>query len=70
MSVVPARFASVDALRGLTVAAMLLVAAFIEAYWSSRTATPPLTKYWVGASLWALVALYLIAAGRTRHAPE
>lgn len=48
----------------------LLIAAFIEAYWSSKTSVTPLTKYLVGAGLWVLVAVYLLFAGRTRHAPE
>ena len=48
----------------------LLIAAFIEAYWSSMTGPAPLTKYGVGAALWLLVAMYLLLAGRTRHAPE
>ncbi|WPN59289.1 MULTISPECIES: stage II sporulation protein M [unclassified Pseudomonas] len=48
----------------------LLIAAFIEAYWSSRTATAPLTKYLVGVALWVSMATYLLFAGRTRHAPE
>ncbi|CAI8967420.1 MULTISPECIES: stage II sporulation protein M [Pseudomonas] len=48
----------------------LLIAAFIEAYWSSRTAPAPLAKYLVGAALWVLVAVYLLFAGRSRHAPE
>ncbi|RON71318.1 stage II sporulation protein M [Pseudomonas fluorescens] len=48
----------------------LLIAAFIEAYWSSKTSVAPLTKYLVGATLWALVASYLLLAGRTPHAPE
>jgi uncharacterized membrane protein SpoIIM required for sporulation len=48
----------------------LLIAAFIEAYWSSMTAPAPMTKYLVGAALWLLVATYLLFAGRTRHAPE
>jgi uncharacterized membrane protein SpoIIM required for sporulation len=48
----------------------LLIAAFIEAYWSSKTSVAPLTKYLVGAGLWTLVACYLLFAGRTRHAPE
>ncbi len=48
----------------------LLIAAFIEAYWSSKTSVAPLTKYLVGAGLWILVASYLLFAGRTRHAPE
>jgi len=48
----------------------LLIAAFIEAYWSSRTGVSPQTKYLVGAGLWLCVALYLQFAGRSRHAPE
>lgn len=48
----------------------LLIAAFIEAYWSSMTSPQPLTKYLVGAALWLLVATYLLFAGRARHAPE
>jgi uncharacterized membrane protein SpoIIM required for sporulation len=47
----------------------LLIAAFIEAYWSSSTVTPG-TKYTVGALLWLLVISYLLFAGRARHAPE
>ncbi|MDB6145674.1 MAG: rane protein [Pseudomonas sp.] len=48
----------------------LLIAAFVEAYWSSLNSIQPLTKYVVGAALWALVVSYLIFAGRTRHAPD
>lgn len=48
----------------------LLIAAFIEAYWSSKTSVTPLTKYAVGTALWLAVAVYLLFAGRTRHAPE
>jgi len=48
----------------------LLIAAFIEAYWSSTIGVAPMTKYLVGAALWLLVATYLLFAGRTRHAPE
>ena len=48
----------------------LLIAAFIEAYWSSRTGVTPQTKYLVGAGLWLGVAIYLLFAGRSRHAPE
>lgn len=47
--------------------AMLFVAAFIEAYWSSTTWPPAVVKYLVGALLWALVIGYLTLAGR-RHA--
>jgi len=48
----------------------LLIAAFIEAYWSSMTWPQPTTKYLVGAALWALVAAYLLFAGRSSHAPD
>lgn len=48
----------------------LLIAAFIEAYWSSMTWPQTTTKYLVGASLWALVAAYLIFAGRNAHASD
>jgi hypothetical protein len=48
----------------------LLIAAFIEAYWSSTTAVAPWIKYLVGAALWLLMAAYLLFAGRNRHAPE
>jgi len=47
----------------------LLIAAFIEAYWSSSAVTPA-TKYTVGALLWLLVLGYLLFAGRGQHAPE
>lgn len=58
---------SVQIIVGVTI--FLLIAAFIEAYWSSSTATPA-TKYTVGALLWLLVLGYLLFAGRARHAPE
>ncbi|MGF6557712.1 putative membrane protein SpoIIM required for sporulation [Pseudomonas sp. S30_BP2TU TE3576] len=48
----------------------LLIAAFIEAYWSSMTHPSHQTKYLVGAALWLLVVVYLVFAGRHRHAPE
>ena len=48
----------------------LLIAAFIEAYWSSMTYTTPTVKYWVGAVLWLLVITYFVFAGRKRHAPD
>lgn len=48
----------------------LLIAAFIEAYWSSKTGVTPHTKYLVGTALWVMVASYLLFAGRSRHAPE
>ncbi|MBD8573452.1 stage II sporulation protein M [Pseudomonas syringae] len=52
------------------VIAMLLIAAFIEAYWSSMVWPAPWLKYLVGALLWALVAAWLLLAGRTAHAPD
>jgi uncharacterized membrane protein SpoIIM required for sporulation len=48
----------------------LLLAAFIEAYWSSMTLASANLKYLVGAGLWALVLAYLLLAGRGRHAPD
>lgn len=59
---------SVQMLCGVMV--FLLIAAFIEAYWSSTTQIAPWIKYLVGTVLWLLVAAYLTLAGRTRHAPE
>ena len=59
---------SVQMLCGVMV--FLLIAALIEAYWSSTTAITPWIKYLVGAALWLLVAAYLILAGRVHHAPE
>jgi uncharacterized membrane protein SpoIIM required for sporulation len=47
-------------------ALMLLVAAFIEAYWSSSAAIPATVKFAVGAALWTGVLLYFVAGGRRR----
>lgn len=58
---------SVQMLCGVMI--FLLIAAFIEAYWSSTTLIAPWVKYLVGAALWMLVTAYLGLAGRTRHAP-
>ncbi len=54
-------------------ALMLVVAAFLEAFWSSNADLPIATKLGVGASLWLLVLLYCGFAGRrtpdgARHA--
>jgi uncharacterized membrane protein SpoIIM required for sporulation len=46
------------------VAAMLLVAAFLEAFWSSAAWVTPQVKLGVGALLWALVLAYLGWQGR------
>lgn len=47
---------------------MLLIAAFIEAFWSSAAAVDASTKYVVGASLWVLVITYCVFAGRRHEA--
>ena len=77
--VAPGRLARSEALRLAArksvrmlcgVMVFLLIAAFIEAYWSSTTRIEPWIKYAVGAALWLLVAVYLSLAGRSRHAPD
>lgn len=55
------------------VAAMLLMAAVIEAFWSSSRLIPDVTKYGIAAMLWTAVAYYFLFQGRhtrwrTRHA--
>lgn len=47
---------------------MLVIAAFIEAFWSSKGALDPDIKFTVGAGLWTFVCLYFIFSGRRRHA--
>ncbi|MCP5020935.1 MAG: stage II sporulation protein M [bacterium] len=46
---------------------MTTIAAVIEGFWSPSS-VPVLVKYWVGGSLWVVVALYLAFAGRSREA--
>jgi uncharacterized membrane protein SpoIIM required for sporulation len=46
---------------------MLLIAAFIEAFWSSNNLFAPWQKYTVGGFLWILVLGYLIGSGRSRE---
>lgn len=74
--VAPGRLSRAEALRQaaaigirlmIGVAALLLLAAFIEAFWSSNRALPASIKYLAGATGWLLVILYLGWAGR-RHA--
>ena len=48
--------------------AMLVVAAFIEAFWSSIGWIPAGVKFGVGGALWLLVLLWLWRGGRDRHA--
>ncbi|OWJ97843.1 hypothetical protein B6S59_02510 [Pseudomonas sp. A46] len=49
---------------------LLVIAAFVEAYWSSMTQVTPQVKYAVGAALWLLVGLYFGLAGRRSHAAD
>jgi uncharacterized membrane protein SpoIIM required for sporulation len=63
-----AAITSVQLIYGVIV--FLLIAAFIEAYWSSMRWPQPALKYTVGATLWALVIGYLSLAGRKQHAPD
>lgn len=46
-------------------AVMLVVAAFVEAFWSPSTIAPPSVKYLVGALLWTGVLAYFATFGRT-----
>ena len=48
--------------------AMLVLAAFIEAFWSSIGWIPALVKYGVGATMWSLVLLWLGLGGRNAPA--
>jgi hypothetical protein len=48
---------------------MLVIAAFLEAFWSSAALVPPPVKYGAGAFFWAVVLGYLWLAGRTRRRP-
>lgn len=44
---------------------MLIVAAFVEAFWSSSSAMPIAVKYSVGAFLWIFVVVYVLYSGRS-----
>ncbi len=77
--VAPGRLSRTDALRNAASISIrllggaiifLLIAAFIEAYWSSSSSLSVTTKVSVGCALWALVLLYLTRSGRGRHAPQ
>ncbi|MES2708907.1 MAG: stage II sporulation protein M [Verrucomicrobiota bacterium] len=46
---------------------LVLLAAFVEGFWSASSA-PPELKLAVGAALWLLLAAYLLLAGRERRA--
>ena len=47
-------------------AGMTVIAAFIEAFWSSNGWIAPTVKYAVGLSLWALLGAYFLFVGRER----
>lgn len=75
--VAPARLPRLEALRlagaqaivlAMGAGLMLVVAAFIEAFWSSNNLLAPGLKYTVGGLLWAVVGAYLVLAGRRRGA--
>ena len=58
------------ALLSVGVLVMLLVAAFIEAFWSSIGWMPATVKYSVAAVLWSAVFVWLLAGGRNRRHAE
>jgi uncharacterized membrane protein SpoIIM required for sporulation len=59
------KIAAKEAVRIMAGAAlMLVVAAFLEAFWSSSTTYPEAVKYGVGAVLWLAVLLYFLFSGR------
>lgn len=47
---------------------MLVIAAFLEAFWSSKGAIDPNIKFIVGSVLWSFIAIYFLFAGRRRAA--
>lgn len=52
------------------VIALLLIAAAVEAFWSSARWVAPAVKYGVGAACWALVLGYLAGQGRPAREPH
>jgi uncharacterized membrane protein SpoIIM required for sporulation len=48
-------------------ALLLVVAAALEAFWSSRSAVPALIKYGAGAANWILLFAYFIFSGRKQN---
>ncbi|MBL4819060.1 MAG: stage II sporulation protein M [Deltaproteobacteria bacterium] len=46
---------------------LLLIAAFVEAFWSSTHMVSANTKYWVGGIFWILVIGYLTLLGRRKR---
>lgn len=51
-------------------ATLFIMAAFVEAFWSSQTWIPVLVKYAVGIALWLLVIAYFVLLGREAVADE
>lgn len=51
-------------------ATLFIMAAFVEAFWSSQTWIPLGVKYAVGISLWIMVIAYFSLAGRGAEADE
>ncbi len=45
---------------------LLLIAAFVEAFWSSTRMVSAETKYWVGVAFWLIVVCYFTFLGRPR----
>ncbi len=66
---VAVRHAASDAIQIMYgVALMLLIAAFLEAFWSSSSTLPIAVKYATGALLWLLVICYCVFSGKgQRH---
>jgi uncharacterized membrane protein SpoIIM required for sporulation len=73
--IAPGRLRRVDALRKASgdavrivygAAGMLVVAAFLEGFWSSSAVIPAGIKYGVAAVLWSFVLLYFLRMGRVR----
>ncbi len=49
-------------------AGLFLIAAYIEAFWSSIASVPAAWKFLVGGSIWLLLIAYFALAGRSAHA--
>ena len=45
---------------------MLVIAAFLEAFWSSKGSISPDIKFIVGYVLWGFIAFYFLIIGRRR----
>ena len=46
---------------------LLLIAAFVEAFWSSTHMVTAQTKYWVGLAFWIIIFAYLTLLGRGKN---